>query len=579
MNSDLVKPSREPPSGHQDNLRAIDAEAVLAAVRDVAFEWDLATDGMSWPSNVQDVLGIENLDCVAKGSGFQLLVCAEHAGTRYRSIWDSGARDQGGGVAYQLQYRLLPSGRRKMDQLWIEERGRWFAGADGKPSRVIGVLRIVDNQREELERLRRLSEHDELTGLMNRRILLGKLEATLVEVSATGRPCVLLIAAINNLAIINQTFGLEIGDEVIAMVAGRLRGQMRAGDYIGRYSTNKIGIVIHNCETGSLQTVARRLMAVVRNSTIVCSTSEISTTISIGAVQFPLHAQTSRAAVTAALEALDEARQIRQDRMVCFTPGHNAAKSRQRSVETAESVLSALEDQRMRIALQGVVHAGTRKVAFYECLLRMLGKDGSLIPAGQFIPIAEQLGLCRMIDQRVLELAVGLVRADPEIRISFNVSGLTASDHDWLVHLHRLTAGDRSLTRRLIVEITETMAIADLDETAAFVDTLKEIGCTVALDDFGAGYTSFRNLKSLAVDMVKLDGNFLQNLKGDGANRIFVQSMVELAKHFGMETVGEMVADEETAAMLKDAGLDYLQGYLFGMPQVAPLPMPVAARS
>ena len=157
---------------------------------------------------------------------------------------------------------------------------------------------------------------------------------------------------------------------------------------------------------------------------------------------------------------------------------------------------------------------------------------------------------------------------------SFNVSSLTAGDHEWMVMLHKLTGGDRSVTGRLLIEITETMAIADLDETAAFVDGLKEMGCTVALDDFGAGYTSFRNLKALAVDMIKLDGSFVKNLKDDKANRIFVQSMVTLARNFGMATVAEMVGDAETADILTGLGVDFLQGYYFGKPEVAPLPLP-----
>ena len=144
--------------------------------------------------------------------------------------------------------------------------------------------------------------------------------------------------------------------------------------------------------------------------------------------------------------------------------------------------------------------------------------------------------------------------------------------------LHKLTSSDRKITGRLLIEITETMAIDDLDETAAFVDGLKEIGCTVALDDFGAGYTSFRNLKSLAVDIVKLDGSFTRNLKDDKANRIFVQSMVALARNFGMATVAEMVGDAETADILTESGVDFLQGYYFGQPQVAPLPLPIAPK-
>jgi len=390
---------------------------------------------------------------------------------------------------------------------------------------------------------------------------------------------VFMIAAINNLAMINQTFGFDIGDAVIANVADRLRRQMRTGDTAGRYSTNKVCLVIHACTSDGLQALARRLMAIVRDTTIRVGPHEIATTISIGAVQFPLHANSTQSAVAAALEALGDARQTRQDRLACYVPTQTTTQGRKRTLETSASVLEALEQQRMRIALQAVVHAGTRDIAFYECLLRIQAVDGSLTPAQDFVPIAEQLGFARMIDKRVLELAVGMVKADPTLRISFNVSGSTSGDHDWVVHLHKLTGGNRDLTSRLLIEITETMAIEDIDETAAFVDGLKEIGCQVALDDFGAGFTSFRNLKSLSVDMIKLDGSFAKNLKDDPANRIFVQSMVKIARNFGMTTVAEMVADSETADILSELGVDYLQGYLFGKPEVAPLPLPIAPRA
>lgn len=556
----------------------LDTAAVLAAVDEVAFEWDLGSDRMIWQPNIAAVLGIEDLASVSKGTGFQLLVASEHAAARYRSIWEPARADTGIGVAYQSQYRFQPLGRRRRAQLWVEERGRWYAGPGGKPQRLVGVLRVIDQQREEVDRLRRLSEQDELTGLLNRRMLLIGLEGAVSEALGANRAGVLMVAAIDNLAVINQTFGFDLGDAVIANVADRLRRQMRGGDAIGRYSTNKIGLVLHDCQADGLQAAARRLMTIVRETTIRVGSSEVAATICLGAVQFPLHARTTQAAVSAALEALDEARQLRQDRLVIYTPARIATHGRKQKIETAESVLSALEQQRMRVALQGVVSASSRQVAFYECLLRIEAKDGSLTPAAQFVQVAEKLGLARMIDKRVLEMAVGIVKADPGIRISLNVSSLTAGDHDWLVALHKLTGGERSVTGRLLIEITETTAIADLDETAAFVDALKEIGCTVALDDFGAGYTSFRNLKALAVDVIKLDGSFSKNLRDDKANRIFVQSMVALARNFGMATVGEMVGDEETANILAELGVDFLQGYHFGKPQIAPLPMPIAPK-
>jgi EAL domain-containing protein (putative c-di-GMP-specific phosphodiesterase class I) len=142
-------------------------------------------------------------------------------------------------------------------------------------------------------------------------------------------------------------------------------------------------------------------------------------------------------------------------------------------------------------------------------------RDGSLVSAGEFVPIAEQLGLSRLIDRRTLELTVDLLKQHRDLTLSVNVSGLTCSDFEWLTALRRLTNDRPDMLRRLIVEITETAALEELDQSVNFVDTLNELGCRVAIDDFGAGYTSFKNLKLLNVDMVKIDGSFVKNLADD----------------------------------------------------------------
>ena len=205
----------------------------------------------------------------------------------------------------------------------------------------------------------------------------------------------------------------------------------------------------------------------------------------------------------------------------------------------------------------------------YECLLRMERPDGQIISAGEFIAVAEQLGLSRLIDRRTLELSIEILKKNPSIRLSVNVSGLTASDHEWLVTLHRLTGGRRALTERLTIEITETAAMHDLDLSINFVDTLKELGCQVAIDDFGAGYTSFKNLKILNVDMVKIDGAFIKNLASDPHDMVFIRALRDLATTFGIETVAEWVQDERTVEMLRVAGITYMQGFYCGVPVLA----------
>jgi EAL domain-containing protein (putative c-di-GMP-specific phosphodiesterase class I) len=175
----------------------------------------------------------------------------------------------------------------------------------------------------------------------------------------------------------------------------------------------------------------------------------------------------------------------------------------------------------------------------------------------------------QLVDHRVLELAIELLRSSPTIKLALNVSAATATDPQWLCALELFTGEDQALTKRLTIEITETAAISDLEETVKFVAALKALGCRVALDDFGAGYTSFRSLRMLGVDMVKIDGSFIQNLSSHAEDELFVRTLIDLAKSFGITTVGEWVGDEKTARLLEQAGVAYMQGYFFGAPELA----------
>lgn len=230
----------------------------------------------------------------------------------------------------------------------------------------------------------------------------------------------------------------------------------------------------------------------------------------------------------------------------------------------ADEIVSALNSRRFALAYQPIVRASDGEPVLYECLLRMIKPDNEVIAASHFIPVAEQLGLVRLVDHRVLELAVAVLQEVPWLRLSLNVSAVTATDPDWFSKLAAFMKLHREAAGRLTVEITETAALLDLEESCRFIGRLRELGCRIAIDDFGAGYTSFRNLKSLGVDMVKLDGTFCEQLAQNPDNQVFVRAMLDLARAFGVETVAEWVQDEEDARLLRQWGIDYLQGYLFG---------------
>ena len=566
--SDAVDASVAVPRAYADPLtesEGLDLVGILSAIEETAYVWDMKSDRIDWESNAPQILGVTSPSLIATGTAFQHLIAPEHSARRMEAF-NVKASDSIRGVPYRLQYRFRPEGLRGDISVWIEEHGRWWPDAAGDPSRARGVMRIINDGYFEEQRQLYRSDVDELTGQLNRIRLTEALTEVLERSKKTGQPCAFLVVAVNNLAVINETFGYDVGDELIAAAAKQIKGRLRGGDVLGRYSSNKFGIVLQDCGAGAMRIAAERFMKCVRDATIKTSACQLTATLSIGGVVVPDQAQTVQHALNFAMQALDRAKSKRFDCFMAYEPSSSSENTRRKSIEVADEVIAALDDNRMRLVLQPMVGSKSGKAEIYECLLRKERPDGSIVSAGEFIPIAEQLGLSRLIDRRTLELSVALLKRHKGLTLSVNVSGLTASDHEWLVALQRLTGGRCDLTNRMIIEITETAALDDLDQSINFVDTLKEMGCRVAIDDFGAGYTSFKNLKLLNVDMVKIDGAFVKNLADDTSDQIFIKTMVELAQTFGMETVAEWVGDQRSVDMLKDMGITYLQGFFYGLP-------------
>ena len=172
----------------------------------------------------------------------------------------------------------------------------------------------------------------------------------------------------------------------------------------------------------------------------------------------------------------------------------------------------------------------SRKIAFHECLMRIRRPDGTIVTAQNVIPLAEHLGFVRLLDHRVLELVIAELATTPDFRASLNVSPLSAIDPDWWSALTSLLRLNSGVAERLTIEITETAAIQDIDDTRGFVARVKDFGCRIAIDDFGAGYTSFRNLRKLGVDMIKIDGAFVENMISSEDDRAFVLTLVDLGE-------------------------------------------------
>lgn len=237
-----------------------------------------------------------------------------------------------------------------------------------------------------------------------------------------------------------------------------------------------------------------------------------------------------------------------------------------RNLSVCTAVQAALRDDRLLFAFQPVVCAATGNVDYFECLLRMRDERGTLVAGVEFISIVEDLGLIDVIDHHVLEKTIQELVAHPQVSLGLNVSGLTVCNPTWLQSLIALLHHRSEIARRLVVEITETAALGDMAYSARVVATLRQIGCRVALDDFGAGHTSLRHLEVLPLDIVKIDGSIVRNLTNSHQNLGLLRHLLGRTRDFGFATVAEWVENEGDAALLRAEGIGYLQGYHVGRP-------------
>ena len=545
---------------------ALDPSTILASVGEVLYDWSIATDALTWAGNVADVLRLHDRDAVTTGRGYAKVLDADTAQARYDAIMGSQERDDGAGVFYQVQYSVTPEGA--SSKLWIEDTGRWFAGTDGKPARAHGVIHVINERHAQEEKLSYLSNFDGLTGEMNRWHLTEVLETTLKQAIDQRGSCGLLMIAIDNLARINESYGFDVADEVIGSVAKRLRAKMRGGDHLGRFSGNKFAVILNQCTPEDMDKACERLLAGVRDDVVRTPAGPVAVTATIGGVTAPRHAGTVPEIFARAQEALNNAKAKRHGSYQIYRPNLERDAIRRDSVRAADEIVGALNERRILLAFEPVVDANSRVPVFHECLMRIRRADGSLLPAQEVIPVAERLGLVRMLDHRVLELLVSEMIAVPTLATSLNVSPASTQDPDWWSALGALLRAHKGLAERLTIEITESAAIQNIDDTRGFVSRVKDLGCRIAIDDFGAGYTSFRNLRNLGVDIVKIDGAYVQNMMVSEDDRAFVLTLLELAKRLGLKAVAEWVQDEAAAKMLADWGCDYLQGAVAGLASV-----------
>lgn len=392
---------------------------------------------------------------------------------------------------------------------------------------------------------------------------LKSIEENISASLTSGKPGGVMLVQIRNLPVILEACGHQKTEEIIRGIHQETCNLIKGFDTsCVRIQRDLFGISLKQASMEAVEGIAMQINQLASDYGQT-SGHAVHVLTNIGSVSFPISTQNAQDAIDKSYIAMNHRAGI------SYTPYEKILDNQSESVKQmalASYLNHALKESRLRLAYQPVINAKSGSIDSYECLLRTVDEHGTLNSAGALIPIAEKMGLINVIDYRVLDMVVEELLLAENVRFAFNVSNLTTDDARWLARVGEIFKEHPEIANRITVEITETAAQRDLRETAYFIAALQEMGCMVALDDFGSGYTSFRQLKALSIDIVKIDGSFIKDLLTNSYNRFFVKTLLDFTSGMGIQSVAEFVENGETAKALMEMGIDYLQGYFLGKP-------------
>jgi diguanylate cyclase (GGDEF)-like protein len=433
-----------------------------------------------------------------------------------------------------------------------------------------GSLQDITERSHALEQLRFLSEHDPLTGSLNRRGIEKALNRHAVG-EVPGRLLSLAYVDLDRFKLVNDLFGHRAGDEVLKQVTQRIQAVVSTREPMGRVGGDEFIIVFPNTSIERATELCHTIIDVIRDAPFQVGNRAFKVEASLGLVEVTPGLRTHDA-VSAADRACREAKAGRQDRMVIYGRDASVFRERAEELKLIETLGGDLEPLGLMLHMQPIMSLSAPAQSLdFEVLLRMRGPDGEMIPAAKIIQAAERSGNIAAIDRWVVTTTLewlqhhraGLTHTR---FVCVNLSGSSLNDEQFIEDVFAVLARFGPLVEMLCFEITEGVALHDLDNTRRFIARVHELGGKIALDDFGAGYTSFNYLKELSADALKIDGAFIKSMASHPANVAIVEAIVALARNLGMRSIAEWVEDYNTLAALAELGVDYVQGYLIAKP-------------
>lgn len=437
------------------------------------------------------------------------------------------------------------------------------------------VIQDVSHTRRLTKQLSYQASHDLLTGLYNRRKFEEYLEEILVNVRAENRNHSLFYMDLDNFKIVNDTCGHVAGDELLKQLPALLDEVLRSGDIVARLGGDEFGVILENCGVQQAAAIANKIRQKIKNYRFVWDDKIFEIGVSIGVIAINAENAEMSQILSSADVACYTAKDSGRNLVHVYEPSDKAMSERYGQMHWTAKISQALEENSFQLYQQPIVGLSDKTRYISEILIRMIDKDGKVISPGAFMPAAERYGLMPEIDHWVIHEVFSYMSRQQSSNpgksaddlLAINLSGDSISNSTLLSFIIEQKNIYGISLNNICFEITETAAISNLAKATVIINELKKYGCKFALDDFGSGLSSFAYLKTLPVDYLKIDGCFVKDISHDAIDRAMVESIQQIGRVMKLKTIAEHVEDEETLQVLKDIGVDFVQGYYMGRPQ------------